>query len=651
MSDTYTPDADASHAEQSVTRSVVVPVYDEPPDTWSALVDSLLTAGWDEAVIAIDRPTAAAARAATEYRETDAVAVSISTERRGKGGAIRDGLDAAEGDVVGYVDADGAVEPGSLETLYRVVERGEADVAVGSRDAAAADRDGQALHRRLLGGGYRRLARRVTGVDVSDFQCGAKAFRREVWAAVADDVVEDGFAFDTELLARAHYRGYEVTERPIDWCDPGDSDVSVARDVPGFVGSLARLARDLPAEPTAADEPLSLALVTDHPPNYGHLAEYGEELAHAYAQREDVEVTVIARQVDDDVPGDPLPGDRPYDVERVWDRDSAAGAWRLLGRLGTGEFDAVQFNVHMTYYGSSNAYRFLGLSLPALARLRLDCPVVTTLHDMLEVVEDDRIEEDVSTVEQIGARAATQVALAADATTVTAESYREAVEERYVADGVVHVPHGTFARADGGVPRAEPPLRVLQFGFLGPTKDVETTVEAFRAVRAELPDAELVIAGDSHPDYPGYREDLEARFGDDPGVTFTGYVPEDELDDVWQSASLVVMPYETCTGVSGVFQLAKSYGKPVVAYDNDGMRTSTVETGGAASFVTPGDADALADRLLSLWADRERLNEMARTNAEAGDDVPMTETTDRMLRAFVEHTDLPGERVEVVAGE
>ncbi|WP_436928153.1 glycosyltransferase [Halosimplex amylolyticum] len=651
MSHTYTSDTDASHAGRADTRSVVVPVYDEPPATWSSLVESLLAAGWDEVVVAVDRPDAEAARAASQFDRVDETTISMSAERRGKGGAIRDGLAVADGDVVGYVDADGAVDPNSLARLYRAVESGEAAVAVGSRDADAADRDGQALHRRVLGGGYRRLARRVTGVDVTDFQCGAKAFRREVWETVGDAVVEDGFAFDTELLARAHYAGYEVTERPIDWRDPGDSDVSVARDVPGFVRSLVRLDRELPAEPTDADEPVSLALVTDHPPNYGHLAEYGEALARAYAGRDDVELTVFARQVDDDVPGDAADGDRAYDVERVWERDSAAGAWRLLRSLRAGGYDAVQFNVHMTYFGSSNAYRFLGLSLPALARLRLDCPVVTTLHDMLEVVEDERVAEDVSAIEKLGARAATQVALSADATTVTAESYREAVEERYVADGVVHVPHGTFARADGGVPRAEPPLRILQFGFLGPTKDVETTVEAFREVRAEHPDAELVIAGDSHPDYPGYREDLQERFGDEPGVRFTGYVDDDELDDVWHDASLVVMPYRTCTGVSGVFQLAKSYGKPVVAFDNDGMRTSTVETGGTASFVPPEDAEALADRLLDLWAERDRLDEMARTNAEAGDDVPMTETTERMLAAFVEHTDLPGERVEVVTGE
>ena len=674
MSDPNTSATAVSPAKNPDTfRSVVLPVYDEPPATWSDLTTALLDGDWNEVVLAVDEPDDETQRAAAALDERPDVTLSVARDRRGKGGALRDGLNVASGDVVGYVDADGAVGITALDRLYGAVEDGAA-VAIGSRDATAASREGQALHRRVLGAGYRRLARRVTGVDVTDFQCGAKAFRREVWASVADRMDETGFAFDTELLARAHRRGYEVREYPIAWQDPGDSDVSVVRDVPDLFGALRRLDR-IPVDasvaadsgdgppgatadgppsgnadgaPSAGADPVQIALVTDHPPNRGHLAEYGEELAHAYAGRPDVEVTVLSREAADGTEGNDA--EWPYAVEQVWDRDSAATAWRLLRELRTGEYEAVQFNVHMTYFGSRNAHRFLGLSLPALARLSLDCPVVTTLHDMLEVIEEECVEEDVSPLERVGARVATQVALCANATTVTAESYSDVIEQRYLGDAV-HVPHGTFTRTDGGVPAVEPPLTLLHFGFLGPTKDVETTIEAFREIRAEIPDAELVVAGGSHPDHPGYRERFEERFGDEPGVRFTGYVEDDDLDAIWHDASLVVMPYHTCTGVSGVFQLAKSYGKPVVAYDNDGMATSTVETGGSAEFVTPEDPDGMAECICDLWADRERLHEMGRENAAAGEAVPMTETAERMLQVFVDHGGLDPARTEVVADD
>ncbi|PSQ06745.1 hypothetical protein BRC97_05560 [Halobacteriales archaeon QS_6_71_20] len=667
MSDTTTAVDRASGAathEHARDRSVVVPVYRERPAVWTALVDRLLSRGWDEVVVCLDDPDERTLEAAARVEATDEVSLSVSDARRGKGGALREGLSVASGEILGYVDADGAVSVDALDELYRAVERGETAVAAGSRDAGDAGRRGQSALRRALGRGYRLLARGLTGVPVTDFQCGAKALHADVWTAVAPDVTETGFAFDTELLAHAHRRGFDVREIPIEWHDPGESDVDVGSDVPDLVRSLVRIRRSLGAVPRsvadgggpgstagrAADkgdpgaervrdgdagdaDPTRIALVSSHPPNRGHLAEYGEELARSYAEREDVEVTVLSRRTER---APEFEGYGGYEVRRIWERDSVASAWRLVGELRAGDYDAVQFNVHMTYFGTTNAHRFLGLALPPLCRAALNVPVVTTLHDLLEVVEDDHVDDTVGALERVGARAATQLVLLSDATTVTAAEYRDVVAERYPLGEPVHVPHGTFQRTDGGTGALEPPLRLLVFGFLGPTKDVETTVEAFAEVREAVPDAELVIAGGSHPDHPDHRERLESRFGDEPGVTFTGYVDEDDLDDVWHEATAVLMPYHTCTGVSGVFQLAKSYGKPVVAFETDGMCTSTVETGGDAAFVEPGSPTALADRVVDLWAEPERLEALARANAAAGDRVTMAETTDRMLELLAD---------------
>ena len=111
------------------------------------------------------------------------------------------------------------------------------------------------------------------------------------------------------------------------------------------------------------------------------------------------------------------------------------------------------------------------------------------------------------------------------------------------------------------------------------------------------------------------------------------------MDEVWQRAALLVMPYRTCTGVSGVFQLAKTYGRPVVGFDIDGMRTSTLDTGGEAVFVPPADADALASEVLDLWDDRDRLTEMALGNAEAADSFTISDTADQMVEIIAEQVD------------
>jgi len=76
----------------------------------------------------------------------------------------------------------------------------------------------------------------------------------------------------------------------------------------------------------------------------------------------------------------------------------------------------------------------------------------------------------------------------------------------------------------------------------------------------------LLIAGGSHPNFPGVLEEYRARCRD-PNIRFLGFVPDEELPRVFEMADVVVLPYATCTGTSGVAHLASSFGKPIVATD------------------------------------------------------------------------------------
>jgi dolichyl-phosphate beta-glucosyltransferase len=49
-----------------------------------------------------------------------------------------------------------------------------------------------------------------------------------VWNSLT--ITCDGFAFDSELIGKAHKRGFTIAEVPITWSDKSNSKVSVARD-------------------------------------------------------------------------------------------------------------------------------------------------------------------------------------------------------------------------------------------------------------------------------------------------------------------------------------------------------------------------------------------------------------------------------------
>ena len=105
-----------------------------------------------------------------------------------------------------------------------------ADLAIGSRKLpGSVILEPQPLLRRILGSAYTALARALLQTTERDLQCGCKAFRRSLWDALSVNC--DGFAFDTELVAKAHKKGFSIVEVPITWRNKADSKVKVRRDV------------------------------------------------------------------------------------------------------------------------------------------------------------------------------------------------------------------------------------------------------------------------------------------------------------------------------------------------------------------------------------------------------------------------------------
>lgn len=76
----------------------------------------------------------------------------------------------------------------------------------------------------------------------------------------------------------------------------------------------------------------------------------------------------------------------------------------------------------------------------------------------------------------------------------------------------------------------------------------------------------LVIARSSHPNYPNFLDKYKSE-NCLPCVQFTGYVPESQLPSLLEKVDVVVLPYFTCTGTSGVAHLVSSYGVPIIATD------------------------------------------------------------------------------------
>ena len=224
--------------------SVVVPAYREADrigDSIAALRTALAPVddrGGAEIVVVDDGSddgTAAAARAA------GADVVVEFPSNRGKGAAVRAGMQAASGAVVAFTDADLAYPPHQLPGLLAEVEDG-ADAAVGNRLHPNSVALAEASWLRRVGSRVVGVARTVLGLGRGrDTQCGLKAFSRHAAAELADAAVIDGFAFDVELLYLADRLALDVRDVPVEVVNSRASSVRVARDGWKLVIDMGRI--------------------------------------------------------------------------------------------------------------------------------------------------------------------------------------------------------------------------------------------------------------------------------------------------------------------------------------------------------------------------------------------------------------------------
>jgi glycosyltransferase involved in cell wall biosynthesis len=136
-------------------------------------------------------------------------------------------------------------------------------------------------------------------------------------------------------------------------------------------------------------------------------------------------------------------------------------------------------------------------------------------------------------------------------------------------------------------------VRLLFFGTIRPYKGLEVLVDAFDDLAAAEPDRwHLTVVGEV---WEGHTLPLTKIAGSphrDLVDVRTGYVPDDELEGIFASADLVVLPYLRAAA-SGPLHLAMTAGLPVVVTSVGGL-TEAAQAYAGVTFSEPGDPKALA---------------------------------------------------------
>ena len=290
-------------------------------------------------------------------------------------------------------------------------------------------------------------------------------------------------------------------------------------------------------------------------------------------------------------------------------------------------------------FGDKKIAAALGLMLPLVCKLK-KIPNIVLLHNILEEVDlgsagftSNKLMQKIYGYIGTGL---TKLILQADMVAVTMQKYVNILELKYLYPNIKLIPHGTFEipeEPDYTLP--EGPMQIMTFGKFGTYKKVEGMIEAVEIVRERTGlDLEVVIAGTDNPNVPGYLANVQKEYKHVPNVRFTGYVEEHEVPTLFNESAVVVFPYTSTTGSSGVLHQAGSYGKAVVMPDLGDLALLVQDEGYKGEFFEPTSVESLANAIEAIVTDENYRMALAQINYRAATAHPMSQIADMYLDHF-----------------
>ena len=157
---------------------------------------------------------------------------------RGKGGAVKYGVENATGDYVLFMDADLSTDLEAIDRFIKIAPN--YDMVIGSRHAKdSVIKKKQPALRVFIGWCCRRLVNMKFHFKFKDTQCGFKAMRTDIAKKIVAKQVVNNFAFDVEYLYIAKLNNLSIYEMGVIWADDRGSTVSPLKSSIKFFKDLS----------------------------------------------------------------------------------------------------------------------------------------------------------------------------------------------------------------------------------------------------------------------------------------------------------------------------------------------------------------------------------------------------------------------------
>jgi dolichol-phosphate mannosyltransferase len=165
----------------------------------------------------------------------------IEDRGRGKGDALRLGIEKATGDILVTMDADGFHDPTEIARLTAPIAAGDADIVIGCRMRGGSDEFAGTwtMFIRLWGNNFlTQVINTRFGTALTDTQNGFRALRAQSVKPLA--LRENLHTIELEMVLKSLKRGLRVCQVPAHEYArrAGRSSLSVVRQTPAFLWCL-----------------------------------------------------------------------------------------------------------------------------------------------------------------------------------------------------------------------------------------------------------------------------------------------------------------------------------------------------------------------------------------------------------------------------
>ena len=152
-----------------------------------------------------------------------------STDNFGKGNALKLGVKAAKNNWIFTMDADLSVDIFQTIKWFKKYSFKSDHAYFGSRNHPLSTQKYK-YYRKFIGDTFQYLIFLFIDKNIKDTQCGFKLYKAKIAKSIFNQIYDNGFIHDVEVVLIASRENYNLKELPVKWIHKSNSKLNLFKD-------------------------------------------------------------------------------------------------------------------------------------------------------------------------------------------------------------------------------------------------------------------------------------------------------------------------------------------------------------------------------------------------------------------------------------